>query len=57
MPRKCQLLREKGISMGKYQKAVLGAPKKDAKAQIINMLWQVRANTANMWEHRVSAEK
>ena len=39
MPRKCQLLWEKGISMGQHQMAqVLGAPKKDAEAQIINML-------------------
>lgn len=44
--------------MGQHQMAeVLGAPKTDAKAQVINMLQQVRANTANTWEYKVSAEK
>lgn len=58
MPRKCQLLWEKGISTGQHQMAqVLGVPKKDAKAQIINMLQQVRANPVNTWEYKVSAEK
>lgn len=39
MPRKCQRLKEKGISVGKHQKVQApGAPKKDAKAQIIKML-------------------